>query len=475
MRFKEFIIEGNLSHAELGKHYGRYLAMFMDKVNNGEPFEISNPKVKKELGDQVVIDPSGLPELLKAYFDKVEIPDASEISADSGGKIFPKSDPNKVPLKTETGATVYIGQLRKPPEFGSKKGFNTGQIAEGALGAALVARFIKREGSITSQDTMNIIKQLGSGNESGKNLQADITVTSANDVIKFNVVLPKGDYNALYGGVSGGKIHPDMQGVINSATKFANSNSVDVALDRIVRDPNKNTVVVNSDGASDQTGTKADLFLSIDGKNVNLLSLKAGDVKQFGQGSGFTYDKLDDFFRTTFGVNVPAQYEKELEGKDPKDAFRIIHEVYASVAKQIQDELAGNNDAQEARFVERLYKGINFHATRGDDGVTLVMLKKTPTAPGFTELQFGQPLRDAMESTDLQVEYSTPGQGSAVINVMGVAPNGAKQMLVRTRGNLKSEGKGYVRNIVEMGPLLKTLAKIERDQQNVGNNRTNGG
>ena len=470
MRFKEFIIEGNLSHAELGKHYGRYLAMFMDKVNNGEPFEIANPKVKQELGDQVVIDPSGLPELLKAYFDKAELPDASEISADSGGKILPKSDPNKVPLKTDTGATIYIGQLRKPPEFGSKKGFNTGQIAEGALGAALVARFIKREGSITSEDTIDVIKQLGAGTESGKNLQAGITASSANDIIKFNVVLPKGDYNALYGGVGSGKMHPDMQGVINSATKFANSNSVDVALDKIVSDPNKNTVVVNSDGASDQTGTKADLFLSIDGANVNLLSLKAGDVKQFGQGSGFTYDKLDDFFKTTFGVSVPKQYEDELDGKDPKDAFRIIHEVYASVAKQIQNELAGDNNEQEARFVERLYKGINFHATRGDDGVTLVMLKKTPNAPGFTELQFGQPLRDAMENTDLQVEYTTPGQGSAIIDVMGVAPDGAKQMLVRTRGNLKSEGKGYVRNIIEMGPLLKTIAQIERNQQNVGNN-----
>ena len=35
-------------------------------------------------------------------------------------------------LKTQSGAEVTIGQLRKPPEFGSAKGFNTGQIAEGA-------------------------------------------------------------------------------------------------------------------------------------------------------------------------------------------------------------------------------------------------------------------------------------------------------------------------------------------------------
>ena len=37
-------------------------------------------------------------------------------------------------------------------------------------------------------------------------------------------------------------------------------------------------------------------------------------------------------------------------------------------------------------------------------------------------------------------------------------------MLLRMRSNFKSEGKGYVRNIVEMGPLLKMLALIEKKQ-----------
>ena len=53
------------------------------------------------------------------------------------------------------------------------------------------------------------------------------------------------------------------------------------------------------------------------------------------------------------------------------------------------------------------------------------------------------------------------------MSVMGLPQGqGVKpQELVRTRGNFKSEGKGYVRNIVEMGPLLQTLATIERNQQ----------
>ena len=462
----ELLKEGNLTHAELGKHYGRYLGMFIDKINNAEPFEVSNPDKRLELGDQVVLDKSSINVILQAYFGQNKIPSSDEIEADSGGKIKPLANPNKVELKTQTGSSITIGALRKPAEFGSAKGFNTGQIAEGAIGAAVVARFVKREKPITPEDVVDIIRQLGDGEESGKNLKGGLNVTSGNDSVYFNLVLPKGDYNALYGGVSKEKMHPDMQGVINSSTEFANSSAVSTALEKIIADTGPNKVSINSDGASDQTGTKADLFLDIDGTTVNLLSLKAGDVKQFGQGSGYTYDKLDGFFKDTFGVGVAKQYEDELDGKDPREAFTIIHEVYASIAQALQAELSGHNIPTEARFVERLYKGINQHATRGDDSVTMVVLKKTPNAPGFTELQFGKALQDAMENTNLTVDYKTPGQGSAIIDILGEPMGGGKpQLLVRTRGNFKSEGKGYVRNIVEMGPLLKTLAKIERDQK----------
>ena len=467
-RSVELLREGALTHSELGKHYGRYLGMFVDKVNNNEPFELINKDKQLELGgDQVILDASSVKLILQAYFGQNKIPDADSITADSGGKIVPQTDPNKVILKTQSGAEVTIGQLRKPPEFGSAKGFNTGQIAEGALGAAVTARFIKREGEVTPDDVMKILQSLGSGEESGKNLKSNYKTNSANDTVYFNLVLPKGDYNALYGGVSKGKLHPDMQGVINSAAQYANSSAVGEAVAKIVKDKNSNSVTVDSDGASDQTGTKADLFLEIDGQTINLLSLKAGSVKQFGQGSGYTYEKLDDFFNKTFGVNVPGQYKDELEGKDPKEAFSIIHEVYSSVAQQIQGELAGDNTENEVRFVERLHRGIRFHATRDDDEVTMVVLKNTPNAPGFKELQFGPALKAAMENVDLEVDYKTPGAGSAIISVMGLpqGQGGKPQELVRTRGNFKSEGKGYVRNIVEMGPLLQTLATIERNQQ----------
>ena len=81
-----------------------------------------------------------------------------------------------------------------------------------------------------------------------------------------------------------------------------------------------------------------------------------------------------------------------------------------------------------------------------------------------------------MENFDLQVDYKTPGSGTAQVDIIGVPKAGGQpSKLLNVRGNFKSEGKGYVRNIVEMGPLLKEIAQIERNQQNVGNDRKDGG
>ena len=79
-----------------------------------------------------------------------------------------------------------------------------------------------------------------------------------------------------------------------------------------------------------------------------------------------------------------------------------------SVASSIESELPHDNTQNETRFVERLYNGIKHHATSGEDGTSMVILKTTPNAPGYTELQFGEP-KQAMEGIDLYLKYDAPG------------------------------------------------------------------
>ena len=53
-------------------------------------------------------------------------------------------------------------------------------------------------------------------------------------------------------------------------------------------------------------------------------------------------------------------------------------------------------------------------ATRGEDGTSMVT-QNYSHVPGYTELEFGQKLRDAMDMVDLYVTYDAPRKGTAKI------------------------------------------------------------
>jgi hypothetical protein len=93
----------------------------------------------------------------------------------------------------------------------------------------------------------------------------------------------------------------------------------------------------------------------------------------------------------------------------------------------------------------------------------MVILKTTPNAAGYKELFFGPELHEAMKQFDLKIDYqATPPK----IRVFGI-PIGSqakevfagKEMLVQIRSNLKPS-EGYLRNVIEMGDLLKHIADV---------------
>lgn len=463
MRADEFLVEAGLENSQLRKHAGKYLGTLINKIRAGEPLEIV-PDKQARFGEKVIVDASAADELLKAYFGTTEIPDMDKMNLSPNGDIQPVTDPNKVKLKTQTGDELVISNLQKTPEYKSGKDFNAGDVGEAALGAGVYAVFTNRSQTVTEEDIFKVFAQLEGGELVGKNnLKGQVSGDSSNDKVHFHLALNTTSYKAVVGAGQSGKPHPQILGAVRSAVEFANNNAkVAHALKIVEDDKGSNAITVNADGVSDQS-VKADLFLDVDGTTINLLSLKAGDVKQFGQESGYNFNAISSFFNSTFGVNVDNRLQDNFADGDPVKSFEAIHSVYDQVAKKIQAELAGDNSNKEASFVERLYTGIKHHATRGEDGTSMVILKTTPNAPGYTELEFGQKLRDAMDMVDLYVTYDAPGERKpAKIEIWGKGEQGGNQMFLRLRSNFKSEGKGYVRNIVEMGPLLKTIAALEK-------------
>ena len=449
------------------KYGGKYLEILIHKIENGEPVELI-PELHDTLGKEVKFTPNNVEKITQAWFGLPFFPPISDMNLDANGLIIPADkNANSVALVTDDGKTVRLTQIQKTADFKGGKPFNSGDVSEGLIGAAVTARFISRDKDIDAQDIVAVIKDLGEGTKVGKtgnNLLGTTRGRSANDNIEFKLALNQANYKMLQTVAKDpANTHPDITKMINSAVLFANTNpGVLAAVDKIVDDTDANQVVVDSDGVSEQSGTKADLFLSIDGTTVNLLSLKAGDVKQFGQVSGYNFRAIQQFFEQTFGASIPDSLRTAEEG-DARAGFQDIQSAYQEAEADIQKELAGQNVKREADFVERLYKGIAYHATRNDAGISMVILN-TGAVPGYKELAFGPELDQAMRQVDLDVVLTTK-DNSSVLQIFGTKADGSRSQLLQMRSNYQIEsGTPYVRNRVEMGPLLKEIALIEKEE-----------
>ena len=70
-------------------------------------------------------------------------------------------------------------------------------------------------------------------------------------------------------------------------------------------------IEVISDGLGGQTTTKVDVYVKVDDQPIDIkVSLKAGDVKQFGQVSGAEFAKQEKLWEETFGYGTVIKTEK---------------------------------------------------------------------------------------------------------------------------------------------------------------------
>jgi len=476
MRFSDFRIvesrkiikEEGISKQSLLKYGGKYLDMLINMIAVGKDVELEGP-AKLNYGKTIKFDPAEAKRLSQLFYGQdAPVEDKENVNIDDRGYLIPVGDtPKSITVKINgSDATIPTGQIFKTSEMkGSKKPFNTGDVGEAFLGAACTAKFEKLGEEITEKDVLDVLKRL-TVTEEGKNKRGVLTSDAGKDTLKYVLVLNQTSFGALYRSVKEGKLPPEMVGLNRSAIKWANtSRAVKEAIQVAIDDPKNNAIVVNSDGVSDQKGTKADLFLTIDDSTINLLSAKAGDVKQFGQVPGNSYDKIQTFFQSIFGVDIKDSYVDEMNGSDAQHNYPIFKKIYADVAQELENELKGNT-VKEVQFVQRLYNGIAQHASLNDPKVSMVILKATPNAPGFKELSFGPELKEAMEQFDLQVSYQADppkiqihGRPKGTEALEAVTGN---TMLIQARTNMKGDSaQGYIRSIIEMGGLLKAIAVVE--------------
>lgn len=384
---------------------------------------------------------------------------------------------------------VRLSQIFKDEKIKGELKINLGNIAEMALGCAVTAKFEHQGAQIDETHLKDVGRRLADG-------RGMLNTNSGKDAIEFVASVPFADRKGFYSYLEKDSRNKTLQDYnvkadtikaigqhIASAVAYVNqSPRVAAAVNKASDDPGANEVKILSEGgnAENQKVTKVDLKIVVDGREFNLLSVKAGDVKQVGQTSGYLFDNLNRFFQDSVGLQLPSSVQNtfldidtSLTKGDLKAEKANVREAnynngfvlaYDYMAKLLSN--VGKKDPVD--LVERLYNGLLFHTTRNEENVEMVILN--PSAKkAFSELTFGRELREALNDYKLVV-YRKHGNSMHELDVYGFpitdkakkAQGSSKELLVRFRSFAQ---KNAVRNVVEMGGLLKELADWEKIEQ----------
>jgi hypothetical protein len=360
---------------------------------------------------------------------------------------------------------------------------NMGNVSEALLGCAVAAKFMNIGKPVTEQQTINIGRQLILS-------KGELQAEAGKDKLFFKVSIPKLDSKAFKAWLGMDSRKKTLQDYnvpektialfdrrLKAAIDYANtSKRVMSAIQKAKNDPRNNKVDVISDGGEkeNQNTTKVDLKILIDGKETTkrLLSVKAGNVAQFGQVVGATFEHANEFFNS-FNIPLsPAVKKKFVEIPKGKRDTREekyynfsngMSAAYSEAYKTLKSKASSN----QAGLVEDVYQGLLQHLTRKQEGVEMVILDPDDKK-AFRELSFGSEFQQAMKQLQLVVVENTKGLahiisiygypiGSIAKKFVPVGKTEAAAKLV----DLKSQFKdGTVRNMTAMGGLLKDIADI---------------
>jgi hypothetical protein len=191
----------------------------------------------------------------------------------------------------------------------------------------------------------------------------------------------------------------------------------------------------------------------------------------------FPIERLNEFFEKTFEISLSEKAKATFVHKRVKDpdnesvedeiedteAMRLqnYQKGFKVAYSEILDKLSSLAETNQLELIERVYNGLYYHATRQDPQVEMVIL--SPNAKkAFHELTFGPELRETLDDYNFSVNLGKSDSGMHIIEINGNLLNntlnearGKTQLLIKVRSYAQAS---TVRNIIEMGPLLKHIA-----------------
>jgi len=411
--------------------YDTRQVVFWTMLKNGTPFTVDfTPTSKNPTGKAVI---KNLYELIAGKMNKINLnTDATIINRmqNAGNNIF-----MEVTLDS-TAKTAWKKAIENAEEYGSthakklcksaseggesenilklkrlykdenfkdgKTPYNRGNVAEGIMSAAIVARFRKEKPGMIVQrhDVEKVIEALGTnpanvvtiGDKfSSPNMppkEGSKTDVLDPDAIIWILGLATADMKALVTPrVRSGK----MDGIYDAAVKYANSENV-VGWDRLFYENGRRDIItVKAQGLEDQKGTKKDIDVSFTDENGNNketsmeISVKVAGIKQFGQRGGTEFPTLKKLMSEFYGADINSigpTYKKHMNAI-PQEADKALSLAYKTGAMKRggYNKITKWDKASVTRFAD----ATKYHAQKEDGEVPQLNLLDSgiPTLKDF--------------------------------------------------------------------------------------------
>tara|TARA_R100001443_G_C3348150_1_gene176160 strand:+ start:209 stop:1561 length:1353 start_codon:yes stop_codon:yes gene_type:complete len=416
-----------------------------------------NTKVKVASKEFTIVNNNANKESLKSF---AELASSSSSLADA------------LELQLETverrASPLVFRQLNKPTLDGGH--WTKGDVAEGVVAAAIAARFIHKNTDITFNKVFGVLNKLIDKGTTRRNkgLIVEENFDSPNqnpdilDNVKVFIGLAEGNMNVLLDKTRQTTL---LKPYAEAASKYANSYHVSRWSKLFYENNRIDRIEVTSDGVSDQSGTKVDLRVSATNDenelipiNINL-SIKADDVKQFGQVSGIDFSVQENLWESLFGYGKFVKgFESEYNRlyQEEHNVNDAVNKIYREVNTKINEELTGaNSDAT----IRRLAQGINHFATLNEENVTMLdvgggkakVYRFDEIYSRIKEHNYKSILLTSKTERLHTIQIVKDTSGSTSIKSYD------KLIQFRIRKEVKSDGSPYIRNLIEKNHLMGKL------------------
>jgi len=346
--------------------------------------------------------------------------------------------------------TISIGSIDKP-----NININYGDMGEAILGAAIAARFMYKNRNITTAQVFGVLYALppGAAIPGKRGMQTTKDFKSANenpkvmDDVNFYLSLSEVNMTTVQNRTNKKLFEPYAA----SAVRYANSTNVRKWSKLLYENNRYDKIEVVSDGLGGQRSTKVDVYVKVDGKPVDIkVSLKVGDVKQFGQVSGIEFEKQSKLWETSFGyktniAGLEESYNQFITDNKPPQAVSLVYNKVAELFNRDMSTTAKTN------VMRNFSESIKYFATLNEDNVTLLQLGNDAA-----KLYSFDQILDSLTGMNLQAQVT---YGRTGLPTLVIIDGNTKQPLIqyRVKQEFKPDGSPYIRNYIEKQKALGTI------------------